>query len=158
MSRTSRPRPLTARQGEVLRFVAAGLSNKQIADGMGISENGVKRHLASLFAKYHVDTRAALVHQALGGISDEAKLFELLRSTLAGVLGQPATDVLLRRAAGPTVRLPNEAPDGEAASVPLPELVGRLWDVLFATTGGVVVRRLERAGFHPEQGAPMEER
>lgn len=158
MRDSSRPRPLTARQGEVLRFVAGGLSNKQIADRMGISENGVKRHLSSLFAKYQVESRAALVHQAFGAINDEAKLFELLRNTLADVLGQPATDVLLRRAAGPAVRLPNEAPHGDAASVPLPELVGRLWNVLFATTGGVVVRRLERAGFHHDEGAPMEER
>ncbi len=141
----------------MLRFVAGGLSNKQIADRMGISENGVKRHLASLFTKYQVESRAALVHQAFGA-SDEAKLFELLRNTLADVLGQPATDVLLRRAAGPAVRFPNEAPDGDTASVPLPELLGRLWNVLFATTGDVVARRLERAGFHHEQGASMEER
>jgi len=141
---------LTARQHEVVRLVAEGLSNKQIGDRMDISENGVKRHLAGLFAKYGVESRAALVHHAapaLGDVSEDAKLFQLLRKTLADVLGQPATDVLLRRAAGRDRPFPGEARDGDAASVPLSELMDRLWTILFAMTGDVVVRKLEHAGF-----------
>lgn len=152
---TARARPLTARQSEVVRLVAEGLSNRQIAERLGISENGVKRHLSNLFVRYDVESRAALVHQALGAKGEEERLFKLLRSTLADVLGQPATDVLLRRAAG-TAGLPDEAPDCDTTRVTLPELIERLWRVLFATTGEVVTRRLERAGFHGEPRAQME--
>jgi DNA-binding CsgD family transcriptional regulator len=143
-------RRLTARQREVVRLVGEGLSNKQIAGRMDISENGVKRHLASLFAKYGVESRAALVHHAaanLGEVSEEVKLFQLLRATLADVLGQPATDVLLRRAAGRERRLPGEAREGEEASVPLAELMDHLWQLLFDMTGDVVLRKLEHVGF-----------
>ena len=146
MSKTAPPRPLTARQSAVVSLVADGLSNRQIAERLGISENGVKRHLSNLFTRYDVESRAALVHQALGANSEEERLFGLLRSTLADVLGQPATDVLLRRAAG-TAGLPDKAPDGDTTRVTLAELLERLWRVLFATTGEVVTRRLERAGF-----------
>lgn len=157
MGKTALHRPLTARQSTVVRLVADGLSNRQIAERMGISENGVKRHLSNLFARYDVESRAALVHQALGANSEEERLFGLLRSTLADVLGQPATDVLLRRAAG-TAGLPDAAPDGDTTRATMPELLERLWKVLFATTGGVVTRRLERAGFHSGPGTRMEER
>ncbi|HUP22657.1 MAG TPA: LuxR C-terminal-related transcriptional regulator [Thermoanaerobaculia bacterium] len=157
VGKTAPPRPLTARQSAVVRLVADGLSNRQIAQRLGISENGVKRHLSNLFGRYDVESRAALVHQALGANSEEERLFGLLRSTLADVLGQPATDVLLRRAAG-SAALPDEAPDGDATRVPLPRLLEHLWRVLFATTGDVVTRRLERAGFHGGPPTRMEER
>ena len=156
MGKTAPSRPPTARQSAVIRLVADGLSNRQIAERLGISENGVKRHLSNLFARYHVESRAALVHQALGANSDEERLFGLLRSTLADVLGQPATDVLLRRAAG-AAGLPDEAPVGDKTRVTMPELLERLWRVLFATTGEVVTRRLERAGFHGGPRTAMEE-
>lgn len=157
--KTQAERRLTARQREVVRLVGEGLSNKQIGDRMDISENGVKRHLASLFAKYGVESRAALVHHAapdLSNAGDDAKLFQLLRQTLADVLGQPATDVLLRRAAGRGRRLPGEAREGEESSVPLAELMDRLWQLLFAMTGDLVVRRLEHAGFAGRGEGPQE--
>lgn len=156
MGKAAPHRPLTARQTEVVRLVADGLSNRQIAERLGISENGVKRHLSNLFTRYDVESRAALVHQALGANTEEERVFGLLRTTLADVLGQPATDVLLRRAAG-SAALPDETPDGDRTRVALPELLDHLWRVLFATTGEVVTRRLERAGFHGASATRMEE-
>lgn len=153
-------RRLTARQREILTLVAAGLGNRQIAAQIGIGENGVKRHLSSLFAKYQVESRAALVHQArgdLGGDGDDAKLFELLRRTLADVLGQPATDILLRRAAGPEGRFPGEPRSAGEVPVTLHALLDHLWQLLFATTGTVVTRRLERAGFQREPRSAVSE-
>ena len=157
MAKSAPRRPLTARQSTVVRLVADGLSNRQIAERLGISENGVKRHLSNLFTRYDVESRAALVHQVLGADSEEERLFGLLRSTLADVLGQPATDVLLRRAAG-TAGLPDKSPDGGTTRVTMAELLERLWQVLFDTTGAVVSRRLERAGFHSGPPTQMEER
>ncbi len=53
------PFPLTAREWEVLRLLAQGLSNKEIAQALVITPNTVKRHLKSIFAKLDVHTRAA---------------------------------------------------------------------------------------------------
>jgi DNA-binding NarL/FixJ family response regulator len=53
---------LTKREGEVLALVASGLSNKQIARRLGISEKTVKSHLTSVFESIGVAdrTQAAL--------------------------------------------------------------------------------------------------
>jgi NarL family two-component system response regulator YdfI len=51
----------SAREREVLRLIADGLANKQIAARLGISEHTVKFHVASLFAKLRASTRAEAV-------------------------------------------------------------------------------------------------
>ena len=57
--------PLTAREIEILRLVAAGMQNQQIADHLVISLATVKRHIANLYGKLGVDHRtAALVRAA----------------------------------------------------------------------------------------------
>jgi pimeloyl-ACP methyl ester carboxylesterase/DNA-binding CsgD family transcriptional regulator len=50
---------LTKRELEVLRLVAAGKSNQQIAAELVISGHTVRRHLQNIFAKVHVSSRAA---------------------------------------------------------------------------------------------------
>ena len=52
---------LTERELEVLRAAARGERNKEIAHALGISERTVKAHLASVFNKLGVDSRAAAV-------------------------------------------------------------------------------------------------
>ena len=56
-----RPRPagLTERQIEVLRLVAAGLSNPQIADRLVISRRTAERHVQDVYARIGVSSRAA---------------------------------------------------------------------------------------------------
>jgi len=55
-----RPRPagLTDRQVEVLRMVAAGLSNPEIAKRLGISRRTAERHVQDTYLKIGVRTRA----------------------------------------------------------------------------------------------------
>jgi DNA-binding CsgD family transcriptional regulator len=53
------PAGLTAREAEVLRLVAAGKTNRDIAVELVISEHTVARHLQNMFAKLGVSTRAA---------------------------------------------------------------------------------------------------
>jgi DNA-binding NarL/FixJ family response regulator len=61
--------PLTAREREVLALLALGLANKAIAPRLGISEHTVKAHVASIFEKLHVGTRAeAVVAGARSGL------------------------------------------------------------------------------------------
>ena len=52
---------LTRRELSVLRLVAHGLGNKEVASELGISTHTVKYHLASLLAKLGVHTRTEAV-------------------------------------------------------------------------------------------------
>jgi DNA-binding NarL/FixJ family response regulator len=52
---------LSARERGVLRLVAAGLSNRQIAQTLSISERTVKFHVTALFNKLGADNRAQAV-------------------------------------------------------------------------------------------------
>ena len=61
-----RPKALLSnREMHVLREVAEGLSNKQIAWRLGISEKTVRNHLSSVFDKLGVWTRAQAIVLAL---------------------------------------------------------------------------------------------
>jgi DNA-binding NarL/FixJ family response regulator len=52
---------LTERERQVLQLTAEGLANKQIAGALEISENTVKFHLSSLYAKLGVTSRTEAV-------------------------------------------------------------------------------------------------
>lgn len=56
--------PLTARELEVLGYVAEALSNRQIAGKLGISEGTVKRHLRRIFDKLNAVSRLDAVNRA----------------------------------------------------------------------------------------------
>ena len=57
--RPTLPRGLTAREVEVLRLVAAGRTNPEIATLLVLSEKTVGRHLSNIFSKIDVTTRTA---------------------------------------------------------------------------------------------------
>jgi len=59
--RAFNPESLTPREVEVLRLIAEGLGNKQIAARLAISEHTVKFHVGSVFAKIRASTRAEAV-------------------------------------------------------------------------------------------------
>jgi DNA-binding CsgD family transcriptional regulator len=54
-----RPRGLTDRELEVLRHLAAGRTNREIAQELCLSEHTVGRHVQNIFAKIDVSSRAA---------------------------------------------------------------------------------------------------
>jgi len=56
---------LTPREREVLRRLALGLSNKEIADALCIGEETVKTHVGSVLSKLQVENRAQAIVQAL---------------------------------------------------------------------------------------------
>jgi len=61
-----RPAGLTERETEVLRLVAAGKSNKQIADELFVSAKTVSVHVSNVLAKFGVSSRgeaAAVAHR-----------------------------------------------------------------------------------------------
>lgn len=57
--------PLTPRERQVLELVADGLSNKAIAAALGVSDETVKFHLASIFGKLGASNRTDAVRLAL---------------------------------------------------------------------------------------------
>jgi ATP/maltotriose-dependent transcriptional regulator MalT len=59
------PAGLSGREIEVLRHVASGRSNKEIAAELAISEHTVARHMSNIFAKLSVSSRAAAVAYAM---------------------------------------------------------------------------------------------
>jgi DNA-binding NarL/FixJ family response regulator len=59
------PAGLTVREVEVLRLVAAGLSNAVIAERLFLSPSTVKVHVANIFAKLGVTNRAAATRYAV---------------------------------------------------------------------------------------------
>lgn len=56
--RSAWPAALTDREVDVLRLIAAGMSNKQIASRLTLSPKTVGRHLEHIYAKLGVSTRA----------------------------------------------------------------------------------------------------
>ena len=60
------PRPdLSVRELDVLRLIAQGLSNKQIAYALGIAEHTVKNHVKSILSKLDVDDRTQAATAAI---------------------------------------------------------------------------------------------
>jgi len=56
--------PLTAREQEILALVAKGMSNRDIAGRLDISEHTVKNHLKNILHKLHLDNRVQLARYA----------------------------------------------------------------------------------------------
>lgn len=58
---TPMPETLTPRETQVLRMMAEGMANKEIADRLGISDHTVKFHVASILGKLQAGSRAQAV-------------------------------------------------------------------------------------------------
>ncbi|GAB4580862.1 MAG: hypothetical protein Fur0022_36060 [Anaerolineales bacterium] len=56
---------LTTREREVLELLARGLTNKDLAATLHVTNNTIKRHLKAIFKKLDVQTRAAAVAKVL---------------------------------------------------------------------------------------------
>lgn len=65
LSRTHDQADLTRRQVQLLRLVASGFTNRQIARHLGLSENTVRKHLENIFERLRVTSRAAAVARAM---------------------------------------------------------------------------------------------
>ena len=67
LRRSRRPlaEPLTERETQILRMVVQGMSNKAIANRLGLGEGTIKSHLRNIYRKLQVRTRAEAAAQAV---------------------------------------------------------------------------------------------
>ncbi|MCE9572684.1 MAG: response regulator transcription factor [Deltaproteobacteria bacterium] len=63
--RIERPEPLTKREREVLRMMAGGHNNREIAEALRTSEGTIKNHASNIFAKLGVRDRTRAVLRGL---------------------------------------------------------------------------------------------
>ena len=71
-TKTALPAGLTEREVEVLRLIAGGLTNNEIAGELFLSAKTVSRHLSNIFTKVGVSSRAgatafAFEHRLVAG-------------------------------------------------------------------------------------------
>jgi DNA-binding CsgD family transcriptional regulator len=78
-------RPLTPRQHVILRSVARGRTNKDIAAELGISEQGVKVHISRLLERYGAENRVELVSLTRAWPEAEERTYAELSSDIAGI-------------------------------------------------------------------------
>ncbi len=57
--------PLSRREAQILRPVARGAGNREVADSLHLSESTVKRHLSNVYDKLGVNTRGEAVSRAV---------------------------------------------------------------------------------------------
>ena len=60
-----RPAGLTPREADVLRLLATGLSNAEIAERLSLSSRTIDTHLTSIYGKLRVTSRGAAIRFAL---------------------------------------------------------------------------------------------
>lgn len=65
MPRRPRTDGLTSRELEILRRVTSGLTNRQLAEELGISTRTIDAHLRSVYAKLGVKSRSAATRYAI---------------------------------------------------------------------------------------------
>jgi len=65
VARLGRADGLTLREVEILRLVAAGMTNRQTAERLGLSIRTVDAHLRSIYAKLGIKSRSAATRYAV---------------------------------------------------------------------------------------------
>ena len=119
--------PLSEREVEILRLVASGASNKEIASRLTISPNTVKVHVRNIFGKLGVQSRT------------EAALFAIQR----GYVELPGmTQPVIAEEAVDETTDPPEAPPSIAAPMPAATPASRPWLMPVLLIGALVVLAL----------------
>ena len=68
------PEALTAREMEVLRLIAQGLSNQEIADALTVSEPTVRTHVGRILGKLHLASRTqAALYAVREGLTEQGE-------------------------------------------------------------------------------------
>jgi DNA-binding CsgD family transcriptional regulator len=83
------PSVLTPRQKRVLEHLRKGLTNREIGDELGISEDGVKAHLSRLFLRFGVSNRVELLAAVeMDPVGDRASALDAELGSLRAIAGR----------------------------------------------------------------------
>lgn len=77
---------LSKREKEVTILVSTGMSNKEIADSLKVSEKTIKFHLANVFKKLEVPSRAKLIVLTLPLMLQAQPSEEVVREELSNAI------------------------------------------------------------------------
>ncbi len=99
--------PLSQREMEVLQLVARGLSNKEVAQELRLSQATVRKHLERIYRKLRVSGRAAAVARVLDNTGAEDRLTQLKDAPMGHHRGRWLW-LLLRRQAAPSGHHPDD--------------------------------------------------
>jgi len=115
---TSPSGTLSEREAEVVRCVAAALSNRQIASSLGITEGTVKRHLRNIFAKLGAVSRLDAVNRAmaLGLLAAQAGVPRVRRDGVPVAARPPGSGARALDLPGPSRIRPRPWPVAPAAA------------------------------------------
>jgi DNA-binding CsgD family transcriptional regulator len=87
--RGATPSVLTPRQKRVLEHLRKGLTNREIGDELGITEDGVKAHLARLFLRFGVSNRVELLAAVqMDPTGDRARMLNAQLGDLRAIAGR----------------------------------------------------------------------
>lgn len=89
-----RRRPLTPRQREVIRLVAQGAQNKDVARTLGITEQGVKAHVSRLLERYGAGNRVELIRLTRAWEDSDARTMSSLAPRVNEVRQRLADEAL----------------------------------------------------------------
>ena len=73
---------LTKRESDVLQRVLEGMSTREIANDLCLSEQSIKLHLGHLFKKFEVSNRSQLILMAFKRVCPASNMIQLFRSSL----------------------------------------------------------------------------
>jgi len=73
---------LTRRESDVLQCVLEGMSTREIATDLNLSEQSIKLHLGRLFKKFEVTNRSQLILMAIQRVCPVTNLIQLFRNSV----------------------------------------------------------------------------
>ena len=102
-----RPKPLTARELEIIALIGAGMDSRRIADALGIAYFTVRKHRSNILSKLQLSTSAQLA--AYAAATAQSSICPALVSTLRG---------------RPSVRVRKRSPVSSRAALPARKSAG----------------------------------
>jgi DNA-binding NarL/FixJ family response regulator len=89
MSQIQRPKlPLTQRQQEIAELAGQGISNKEIAYRLNLTEGSVKQHLHNIYNRLGVRKRTELIGAWLAAAASDLQSFEDKNAARTALGGQ----------------------------------------------------------------------
>lgn len=130
---------LTGRQRQVVDGVARGLTNKEIAAELGLSERSVKAHVSELLRKFAVPNRAGLIANIVTGArgrpllhldASQFEQYETVPFMFAATIGPEHRFVFVNRTAAEVAGRPASSLIGLPMHEAYPDLDQRFADAL----------------------------